>query len=100
MTGIFLFRWRHKDGSIIEFSEQGWNSNDPKKRRWLIRMSGLFSSSPALTPRIKTWLTNNCHLLESTGPRIVAPLSSQNIDLKTEIGTRMSLQEEANAPTS
>jgi len=63
MTAIFLFRWRHRDGSIIEFSERGWTSDDPKKCRWLIQMSELFSSSPALTPRIKVWLKNNCRLI-------------------------------------
>jgi|GEM_PF-1735922 hypothetical protein len=87
MTTIFLFRWRHKDGSIIEFSEQGWNSDDPKKRRWLTRTSGLCSSSPALTPRIKIWLKNNCRLIEFTGPEIVAAPSSQKFDWQVEIGT-------------
>jgi hypothetical protein len=73
MTTIFLFRWRHKDGSIIEFSDQGWTSNDPRKRRWLLRMSALCSSSPALTPRIRVWLENNCRLIEFTGPAIASP---------------------------
>lgn len=73
MTTIFLFRWRHKDGSIIEFSDQGWTSSDPRKRRWLLRMSALCSSSPALTPRIKVWLENNCRLIEFTGPEIGSP---------------------------
>jgi hypothetical protein len=68
MTAIFLFRWRHRDGSIIEFSERGWTSDDPKKCRWLIQMSELFSSSPALTPRIKVWLKNNCRLIGFIGP--------------------------------
>jgi hypothetical protein len=68
MTVIFLFRWVHRDGSIIEFSDQGWTSDDPKKRRRLIRMSELCSSSPALTPRIKVWLKNNCRLIEFNGP--------------------------------
>ena len=79
MTAIFLFRWRHKDGSIVEFSDQGWTSNDPKKRRWLIRMSGLFSSSPALTPQIKAWLKNNCCLIEFIGPEESKTPGSQRL---------------------
>lgn len=31
-------------------------------------MSELFSSSPALTPRIKVWLKNNCRLIGFIGP--------------------------------
>ena len=77
---IFLFRWRHRDGSIIEFSERGWSSNDPKKTRWLIRMSQLCSSSPALTPRIKLWLENNCRLVDFTGPEKTSAKRPEEFD--------------------
>ena len=80
MTAIFLFRWRHRDGSIIEFSDQGWNADDPKKRRRLIRMSALCSSSPALTPQIKAWLKNNCQLIEFVGPERGAAKPSEKFE--------------------
>ena len=27
----FAFKWKHRDGSIVEFSAQGWRSDDPGK---------------------------------------------------------------------
>jgi hypothetical protein len=65
---IFLFRWRHIDGSIVEFSEKGWKADDPKKSAWLIKMSELCSSSPVLAPVIRVWLQENCQLVEFSGP--------------------------------
>lgn len=64
----FLFRWKHKDGSIVEFSDHGWRSDDAEKSVWLIKMSDLCSSSPVLAPIIKIWLQENCQLVEFTGP--------------------------------
>jgi hypothetical protein len=29
----FLFKWRHQDGSTVEFSDKGWRSDDPEKKR-------------------------------------------------------------------
>jgi hypothetical protein len=65
---IFLFRWKHNDGSIVEFSEKGWKADDPQKSAWLIEMSELCGNASVLTPAIRIWLRKNCHLVEFTGP--------------------------------
>jgi hypothetical protein len=65
---IFLFRWKHSDGSIVEFSEKGWKADDPQKSAWLIEMSELCGNSPVLAPAIRIWLQENCQLVEFTGP--------------------------------
>jgi hypothetical protein len=80
MTAIFLFRSRHRDGSIIEFSDQVWTSDDPRKRRRLIQMSDLYSSSPALTPRVKVWLKNNCQLIDFAGPETASAKRPEKFD--------------------
>jgi hypothetical protein len=64
----FLFRWKHKDGGVVEFSQLGWKSDDPEKSRWLVHMSELCSSSPVLAPAIRLWLQENCRLVEFVGP--------------------------------
>ena len=61
----FQFRWKHKDGSIVEFSEKGWRTDDPEKDAWLNKMSAAGSPSPVLTLAIKIWLQSNCELVES-----------------------------------
>jgi hypothetical protein len=63
----FLFRWKHQDGSIVEFSEKGWRADDPEKEAWLIKMSAPGSPSPVLTIAMKIWLQTNCQLVESRG---------------------------------
>src|ERR1700751_3249280 len=63
----FRFRWKHKDGSIVEFSEKGWTADDPEKDAWLNKMSAGCSPSPALTLGIRIWLRSNCELVESRG---------------------------------
>jgi hypothetical protein len=63
----FRFRWKHKDGSIVEFSEKGWRTDDPGKDAWLNKMSARYSPSPVLTLGIKIWLQRNCQLIESGG---------------------------------
>jgi hypothetical protein len=63
----FQFRWRHKDGSIVELSEKGWTADDPEKDAWLNKMSAGCSPSPALTLGIRIWLRRNCELVESRG---------------------------------
>ena len=63
----FQYRWKHKDGSIVEFSEKGWRADDPEKEAWLTKMSAGCSPSPALTLAIKIWLQRNCELVESRG---------------------------------
>jgi hypothetical protein len=65
----FLFRWKHQDGSIIEFSAKGWKSSDAEKSAWLVKTSELFSNSPVLAPAIRIWLQENCQLVEFIGPQ-------------------------------
>jgi hypothetical protein len=52
----FRIKWRHQDGSTIEFSPRGWASDDPWKARWLFKMNDLCSSSPAICPVVRSWL--------------------------------------------
>ena len=63
----FLFRWRHQDGSTVEFSDKGWRSDDPEKNDWLIKMSQLCASYPVLSPAIRIWLRENCQIVEFSG---------------------------------
>ena len=60
----FRFRWKHKDGSIVEFSEKGWRTDDPGRDEWLNRMSARYGPSPVLTRGIKIWLQRNCQPVE------------------------------------
>ena len=64
---IFVFRWRHNDGTIVEFSEKGWKADDPQESAWLTKMSELCSSSPVLAPAIRVYLQENCQLVEFSG---------------------------------
>jgi hypothetical protein len=63
----FRFRWKHKDGSIVEFSEKGWRTDDPGRDAWLNRMSARYGPSPVLTRGIKIWLQRNCQPVEFNG---------------------------------
>jgi hypothetical protein len=63
----FLITWRHWDGSLVEFSEIGWRSADPEKSDWLLRMSSLCSTAPAIPPLIRMWLEENCELIDLQG---------------------------------
>jgi hypothetical protein len=38
----FAFKWKHRDGSSIRFSPEGWHSDDPAKAGWLNQESELF----------------------------------------------------------
>jgi hypothetical protein len=71
----FQFRWKHKDGSIVEFSEKGWRADDPEKGAWLNKMSAGCRPPPALTLAVKIWLQSNCELVESRGPDAARNLS-------------------------
>jgi hypothetical protein len=64
----FVFKWKHQDGSIIEFSEKGWKSDNIEKENWLIKMSALCSSTPVISPGVKMWLQDNCRLIAFSGP--------------------------------
>lgn len=74
----FQFRWKHKDGSIVEFSKKGWRADDPEKVAWLNKMSAGGSAPPALTLAIKIWLKSNCELVESRGLSEARNLNSFN----------------------
>jgi hypothetical protein len=64
----FCFKWRHRDGSTVEFSPAGWASDDPLKADWLSRMHQLSSSGPAIPPVIRMWLQRECELINVSGP--------------------------------
>ena len=59
----FYLKWRHRDGSVIEFSPAGWNSDDPQKASWLRKMDQLSSSVPSIPPGIRNWLKQECELV-------------------------------------
>jgi hypothetical protein len=63
-----LFKWRHRDGSLVEFSKDGWKTNDAEKTKWLTQSSGLCSSSPMVSPAIRDWLSAHCQLIAFYGP--------------------------------
>jgi hypothetical protein len=66
----FAFKWRHRDGSIVEFSSRGWSSNDPQKASWLAKMNELCSSPAAISPGIRRWLQEHCELIAFSGPNV------------------------------
>ena len=74
----FQIRWKHKDGSVVEFSEKGWRTDDPEKDTWLNKMSAGGSPPPALALAIKIWLQSNCELVESRGVGEAHDLNSFN----------------------
>lgn len=63
----FLFTWRHRDGSIVTFSSDGWTSSDPNKAVWLTAMNHLCSSVPTIAPCVRAWLEQECQLMEGGG---------------------------------
>jgi hypothetical protein len=66
----FCFKWRHRDGSTVEFDPNGWNSNDPIKADWLSQMNQLYGSSPGIPPAIRNWLQEECELIDISGPSV------------------------------
>jgi hypothetical protein len=64
----FCFKWRHRDGSTVEFSPAGWASGDPLKADWLSKMNQLSSSGPAIPPAIRMWLQSEGELINVSGP--------------------------------
>ena len=81
----FLFRWRHHDGSTVEFSDQGWRSDDPEKNEWLIKMSDLSASYPVLSPAIRLWLRENCQIVEFNGQEDTATPNRTSQDSGIEL---------------
>ena len=67
----FLFIWRHTDGSIVTFSHDGWACTDPEKATWLNSMNHLTSSVPTITPLVRLWVQEHCHLVEGRAPDLV-----------------------------
>jgi hypothetical protein len=66
----FCFKWRHRDGSTVEFSPNGWISDDPIKADWLSRMNQLYGCGPGIPPGVLNWLRNECELIEVNGPSL------------------------------
>jgi len=64
----FCFKWRHRDGSTVEFNWNGWTSNDPTKADWLSSMNQLDGSSPGIPPAFRNWLQEECELIDISGP--------------------------------
>jgi hypothetical protein len=66
----FCFKWRHRDGSTVEFNPNGWISDDPIKSDWLSRMNRLYGCGPGIPPGILSWLQEECELIEVNGPSV------------------------------
>ena len=64
----FLFTWKHHDGSMVQFSKDGWKTDDAEKTKWLTQISDLRSSSPTVSPEIRAWLKAHCQLIAFHGP--------------------------------
>ena len=64
----FIAIWQHWDGSVVEFSKNGWRSTDPEKTDWLTKVSDLSSTAPSIPPLIRTWLEENCELIGFQAP--------------------------------
>jgi hypothetical protein len=63
----FAFKWKHLDGSMIEFAPEGWYSDDPVKTEWLRTESGLSKAWPLIPITIRLWLQHHCELIEFRG---------------------------------
>jgi hypothetical protein len=60
----FCFKWRHRDGSIIEFSPaKGWTSDDPMNTERLSKLNQLSSDTPVIPPSVLNWLQEECELI-------------------------------------
>jgi hypothetical protein len=71
MTAMnFRFKWRHQDGSTVEFSASGWASDDPLKLDLLSKMNGLCPSGLPIAPAVRSWLLDECKLIEFSGPEL------------------------------
>jgi hypothetical protein len=65
----FCFKWKHRDGSTVEFNSGIWTSDDPHKLDMLSKMNE-YSMSGAIAPAVRTWLQQECELLEFSGPTV------------------------------
>jgi hypothetical protein len=66
----FCFKWRHQDGSILEFGPTGWASDDPQKIDWLLKSNQASGSGVAILPGIRSWLQEECELIDVSGPSV------------------------------
>jgi hypothetical protein len=71
----FCFKWRHQDGSTVEFNPSGWASDDPLKAEWLLKMNELCSSEPAISPMVRLWLREYCELIDFQCSERIEPIS-------------------------
>jgi hypothetical protein len=59
------FKWRHRDGSTVEFSPtKGWTSDDPAKNQWLAKLDHPSSTTPVFPPGVPSWLQQECQLID------------------------------------
>ena len=80
----YYLKWRHRDGSTIEFSPAGWTSNDPLKTDWLTKMSQLPSSVPSIPPVIRTWIREECELISFGEPEYLRPPRPSGVQFRQE----------------
>ncbi|MBV8098730.1 MAG: hypothetical protein JOZ31_06200 [Verrucomicrobia bacterium] len=67
------FKWKHQDGSVVEYSADGWSSDDPEKAAWLTTTSKLSSSGVGIPSDLRHWLQSHCELVEFRGPSGLTP---------------------------
>jgi hypothetical protein len=60
----FCFKWRHRNGSTVEFNPNGWICDDPIIADWLSKMNQLYSSTPGISPAVRNWLQEECELID------------------------------------
>src|SRR6267154_2757675 len=61
----FCFKWRHRDGSTVEFSPtKGWTSDDPLKTERLSKLNQHSSATPVIPPSVLNWLQEECELID------------------------------------
>jgi hypothetical protein len=72
----FVFKWRHRDGSTVQFSRDGWSADDPEKAILLSKLNGLSGVASSITPEGRDWLARECELIEFSG--VVEPFSLDN----------------------
>jgi hypothetical protein len=67
MLMYFAFKWKHRDGAMVEFEQDGWSSDDPAKTAWLKIESGFSNPWPIIPGAIRVWLQQECELIEFRG---------------------------------
>jgi hypothetical protein len=53
MLMYFAFKWKHRNGAMVNFEPDGWSSDDPAKTAWLNIESGLSNPWPIRAPLTK-----------------------------------------------